>query len=134
MSIAVGTIVNSERKWRLNIRRGALPLAGAAAAVLVAFPEIDLWVAHATYSAGEGFVGWRLGWLGGVRTTFIVFYFTCLIVSLSCWLATRMGYARYFGYQQWRFLLVCLVVGPGLLLIDFMAGPTWPPRRTCARS
>ena len=115
MSVAVSTIGNSERKWRLNIWRGALPLAMAAAAVLVAFPEIDIWVAHATYTPGQGFIGWRLGWLGGVRTTFIVFYFTCLIVSLSCWLATRLGYARYFGYQQWRFLFVCLVVGPGLL-------------------
>jgi lipid A 4'-phosphatase len=115
MSVAVSSIGNSQRKWRPNIWHGALPLAVAAAAVLVAFPDIDLWIAHATYRQGQGFIGWRLGWLGGVRTTFIVFYFTCLIVSLSCWLATRLGNAGYFGYQQWRFLFVCLVVGPGLL-------------------
>jgi lipid A 4'-phosphatase len=90
-------------------------LALAAGAVLIAVPEIDLWIAHASYTPATGFVGWRLGWLGVVRATFIVFYFSCLAVSIACWLASRMGYARYFGCQQWRFLFVCLVLGPGLL-------------------
>jgi len=115
MSVAVGAVAISERKWQLNIWRGCLWLALGAAAVLVAFPEIDLSIAHATYTPGAGFIGWRQGWFGVLRVTFIVFYFACLVVTLACWLATRMGYARYFGYQQWRFLFVCLVVGPGLL-------------------
>jgi lipid A 4'-phosphatase len=115
MSVAVGAFANSERKWWLNVWSGYLSLALAAGAVLVAFPELDLWLAHATYTPGAGFVGWRLGWLGSVRTIFIVFYFSCLGLSLACWLATRLGYARHFSHQQWRFLFVCLIVGPGLL-------------------
>jgi len=115
MSVAVGAFASSERKGWLNVWSGYLALALATGAVLVAFPEIDLWIAHATYAPGAGFVGWRLGWLGVVRTSFMVFYFSCLTLSLAGWLATRRGYVRYFAYKQWRFLFVCLVVGPGLL-------------------
>ncbi|HEU0060984.1 MAG TPA: phosphatase PAP2 family protein [Hyphomicrobiaceae bacterium] len=115
MSVAVGAFAKPEPKWWLNVWSGYLSLALAAGAVLVAFPELDLWLAHATYTPGAGFVGWRLGWLGSVRTIFIVFYFSCLGLSLACWLATRLGYARHFSHQQWRFLFVCLIVGPGLL-------------------
>lgn len=115
MSVAVGAFANTERKWWLNAWSGYLSLALAAGAVLIAVPEIDLWMARASYTPVTGFVGWPLGWLGVVRATFIVFYFSCLAASIACWLATRMGTARYFGYQHWRFLIVCLVVGPGLL-------------------
>ena len=111
----VGAFANTERKWWLNAWSGYLSLALAAGAVLIAVPEIDLWMARASYTPVTGFVGWPLGWLGVVRATFIVFYFSCLAASIACWLATRMGTARYFGYQHWRFLIVCLVVGPGLL-------------------
>jgi len=115
MSVGVAVIGPVESKWRLLAWRGYLPLTVAAGALLVAFPEIDLWIGRATYTPGMGFIGWQLGWLGPIRTGFIVFYVSCLVGSILCWLATRKGQRRFFSVKQWFFIFVCLVVGPGLL-------------------
>jgi lipid A 4'-phosphatase len=115
MSVAVAGIPKTQRSWRLNAWRAFLALGLAAGMVLVAFPEIDLMLAEATFSPGSGFIGWRIGWLGVLRAGFIVFYFGTIAVSIAGWLANLKGYGRYFRPKQWLFLLVCLGVGPGLL-------------------
>jgi lipid A 4'-phosphatase len=115
MSVAVAAIAKPEAQWRLHAWRGYLPVATTFAALLVAFPDIDLWIAQATYTPGAGFIGWRLGWLGPIRIGFIVFYFSCLLISILCWLASRRGQRRFLAAKQWLFIIVCLIVGPGLL-------------------
>jgi lipid A 4'-phosphatase len=86
-----------------------------AAALLVTFPDIDLWLARMTYTPGAGFIGWHYGWLSVARYGFIVFYFACLAAAILCWFMTRRGERALFDSKQWRFIFVCLVVGPGLL-------------------
>jgi lipid A 4'-phosphatase len=115
MSVAVAGILKAQRSWRLNAWRGFLALGFAAGALLVAFPEIDLMLAQATFAPGHGFIGRRIGWLGVVRAAFIVFYFGAIAVTLAGWLASIKGHGRYFQAKEWLFLLVCLGVGPGLL-------------------
>ena len=115
MSIATAAIANDASKWRLNAWRVCLSLSMTAGAVLIAVPEIDLWLSGATYSPATGFIGWRLGWVGWLRTGFIVFYFSCVGIALICWVASARGLARVFDAKQWLFILVCLGVGPGLL-------------------
>jgi lipid A 4'-phosphatase len=115
MSVGVAAVATAPRSWRPNLWRSYLLMATAAAALLVAFPEIDLWLAGMTFTPGAGFIGWRLGWLSAIRSGFIVFYFACLAAAMLGWLATRRGERRLFASKQWRFILACLVVGPGLL-------------------
>src|SRR5262245_20232101 len=115
MSVAVAGIPKAQRSWRLNAWRTFLALGLAAGMVLVAFPELDLMLAQATYSPGSGFIGWQIGWLGVLRAGFIVFYFGTIVVSIAGWLASLKGNRRYFRPKEWLFLLVCLGVGPGLL-------------------
>src|SRR5262245_31731715 len=115
MSVAVAGIPKAQRSWRLNAWRTFLALGLAAGMVLVAFPELDLMLAQATYSPGSGFIGWQIGWLGVLRAGFIVFYFGTIVVSIAGWLASLKGNRRYFRPKEWLFLLVCLSVGPGLL-------------------
>jgi lipid A 4'-phosphatase len=115
MSVAVAGVLAAQRNWRLNAWRAFLALGFVAGAVLVAFPDLDLRVAEATFSPATGFIGGRRGWLGVVRSAFIVFYFATLGVSIVTWLASRKGSLRLFGAKEWLFMLVCLSVGPGLL-------------------
>jgi lipid A 4'-phosphatase len=115
MTVAVAGIPNAQRNWRLNAWRSFLALGFGAGVVLVAFPEIDVMLAQATFLPGSGFIGWRLGWLGGVRAGFMFFYLGAIAVAIGGWLANIKGYAHYFGAKEWLFLLVCLGVGPGLL-------------------
>jgi len=115
MSVAVAGVLEAQRSWRLNAWRAFLALGFGAGVGLVAFPDLDLRVAEATFSPATGFIGWRLGWLGVVRSAFIIFYFGILAISIAGWLASAKGYGRLFGAKEWLFMLVCLSVGPGLL-------------------
>lgn len=69
------------------------------------------------YSARAGFIGLRLDWVTWLRALFIVFYFTCLGISVVGWVATLRARGRFAGVdaQQWLFLVLCLSIGPGLL-------------------
>ncbi|HEU0158827.1 MAG TPA: hypothetical protein VFR00_05930, partial [Hyphomicrobiaceae bacterium] len=115
VSVAVAGVFAAQRSWRLNAWRAFLALGFVAGVVLVAFPELDLRVAEATFSPATGFIGGRHGWWGVVRSAFIVFYFTALAISIVGWLASRKGSLPPFGAKEWLFMLVCLSVGPGLL-------------------
>jgi lipid A 4'-phosphatase len=116
MSVGVAAISKAQSQWRLHAWRSCLPITVGLAAILVAFPEIDLWIAQATFTPGAGFVGARLGWLGPIRAGFIVFYFSCLVLSiLFCWLASRRRERRFLTTKEWFFVIACLSVGPGLL-------------------
>src|SRR5215510_3108994 len=115
MSVAVAGSLKAQRSWRLNAWHVVLAFGGAAGAVLVAFPEIDLFVAHATFSPATGFIGWQLGWLGVVRSAFIVFYFGTIALAIVGWLASRKSHRSIVGAKESMFMLLCLSVGPGLL-------------------
>jgi len=116
MSVGVAAISKTESQWRLHAWRSYLPIAVGLGALLVTFPEIDLWIAQATFTPGAGFVGARLGWFGPIRVGFIAFYFTCLVLSiLFCWQASRRRQRRFLTAKQWFFIVACLSVGPGLL-------------------
>ena len=114
--VGVAAISKTESKWRLHAWRGYLPIAVGVGALLVAFPEIDLWIAQATFTPGVGFLGARLGWLGPIRAGFIVAYFSCLLISMFfCWQASRRRQRRFLTAKEWFFIVACLSVGPGLL-------------------
>src|SRR5262245_32558657 len=116
MSVAVAGSLKVARSWRLNAWRACLALGVAAGVALVAFPEIDIFIAEATFAPATGFIGWQLGWLTVMRWGFIVFYFASLAVAIAGWLACRKGHRGPFGAKQWMFMLLCLSVGPGLLV------------------
>src|SRR5262245_28023572 len=108
MAVAMAGSLKAQRNWRLSAWRAVLALGVVAGAVLVAFPEIDLIVAHATFSPATGFVGWQLGWLGVVRSAFIVFYFGTIALAIVGWLASRKGHRSIVGAKQSMFMLLCL--------------------------
>src|SRR5262245_28233459 len=86
----------------------ALPLVvgGAAGALFLTLPEIDLLAARAFYSREDGFVGLRLGWVEAVRQAFGVLHFgTIALCLVGLGLAWR-GRARWLGLgrPQWLFL------------------------------
>jgi lipid A 4'-phosphatase len=89
----------------------------AAGAAFFLFPEIDLWLTRATYSASGGFIGRNHFWVKLLRNVFIVFYFACLGLSIVGWVATLRLKQAWLGTspQQWLFLLLCLSIGPGLV-------------------
>jgi hypothetical protein len=98
MSVAAQAIPKAQLSWRLNTCRAFLALGVAAGLLLVAFPEIDLCIAQATFSpATGGSIGWRLGWLAVVRSAFIVFFLASIAVAIVGWLARRKGPFRRQG-------------------------------------
>jgi lipid A 4'-phosphatase len=115
MSAAVGTVVNAGNRWRGVALGSCLPIVALGGAALVAFPDIDLAISRAMYSSSAGFVGSQLGWIGALRTGFIVFYFGCIAVAIAGWVAARRGHANLPSARQWLFLMACLGVGPGLV-------------------
>ena len=115
MSVAAAGSLKVERSWRLNAWRAFLGLGVAAGVLLVAFPEIDLFVAEATFAPASGFIGWQVGWLTLVRWGFIVFYFATIALAIAGWLTCRKGQRGPFGAKEWMFMVLCLSVGPGLL-------------------
>jgi lipid A 4'-phosphatase len=81
------------------------------------FPEIDLWVSRAAYSASAGFVGLRHEWIKWLRNAFIVFYWACIAASIVGLTAAIRGKPTLadMDARKWLFLLLCLSIGPGLL-------------------
>jgi lipid A 4'-phosphatase len=106
------TLVPSLLLWGLPIAIGAV-----AGAVFLGAPEIDLGVARAFYTPGEGFVGERLGWVHALRQTFIVLYFGTIVLCLVGLGMIWRGRPQWLqlGRAEWLFLVACLAAGPGLV-------------------
>jgi lipid A 4'-phosphatase len=98
--------------WRWCV--GAFLLAGA---VCFAVPDIDLWVSRAVHAGPAGFIGHHHAWVTWLRNALIVFYFSCLAVSLAGWVWAFRAKRTVFGVdlRQWSFLVLCLSLGPGLV-------------------
>jgi lipid A 4'-phosphatase len=102
--------------FRLRFSYLTLGLALLAAAVFSAFPNIDLEVSRAFYAEGA-FVGNTLVGVKVLRGSFIVLFWACAVLALIGLVATWRGRRVWMGLAlpQWVFLVVCLVVGPGLI-------------------
>ena len=81
------------------------------------FPQIDLWVSHAFYSGGEFY----LGGYAIVQVTYKIFakiHFVLLMLFIAgiVYFATRKDELSRKWRKKLRFLLLVLVVAPGLLV------------------
>jgi lipid A 4'-phosphatase len=115
MSVAIGAV--DEGYWHQILWRCCVAGCLAAGALFLTFPEIDLAISRAVYSAADGFVGHRLAWVQWLRGAFIVFYFACLFGSCIGWARALGAGGEVLGAnpQRWLFLVLCLGIGPGLI-------------------
>jgi lipid A 4'-phosphatase len=117
MSAAAGGVAVDQGRGRIALWGWCLGGCLLAGALFLAFPEIDLWISRAAYSASTGFIGHRYAWIKWLRTAFIVFYWVCIVISVAGLVAALRGRRTPLGTdpRKWLFLVLCLSIGPGLL-------------------
>lgn len=102
---------------RVGLFAGASFAGLVAAVVFVGFPEIDLWVAS-QFSFGPQAFYWNLPGPGkDLRLVFQVIFWAAGLAALAGLVLTIYHRRRLatFGFPQWLFLGLCLVLGPGVV-------------------
>ena len=112
-------MVTGNGKTRLPIVLwAALTTSLLASAICTVFPSLDLHVSNVFYLGNRTFVGTTLAWVKALRVLFISFFWVCVAVSVMglcmTWRKTLGTWLR-LNFKQWRFLAVCLALGPGLV-------------------
>lgn len=105
--------------WRNPSLFAAASFIGLAAAVLlVGFPGIDFAVSDLFFSAQrEAFVFREQGFVEALRVAFrLVFWTGTLLALVGLGMAIARGRRlRGFGFPHWLFVILCVIVGPGLV-------------------
>ena len=119
--LAIGgarVVSDHAQDFRGAFAAGAIVLGVAAGVAFHAFPEIDLIFASNFYLGDSaGFSGQKLGYVSALRSTFVAFFCASLALAILGAVVTLARRQSWFGLAgaQWLFLVVCLVVGPGLV-------------------
>ncbi len=105
--------------WRNPSLFAAASFIGLAAAVLlVGFPGIDFAVSDLFFSSGrEAFIFREQGFVEAVRIAFrLVFWAGILLALAGLAIAIVQGRRlRGHGFPHWLFVILCVIVGPGLV-------------------
>ena len=95
----------------------AVTLGILAAALFLAFPEIDLQFARVFYLGNRTFSGQNDGYAGFLQWFFICMFFACIALVIAGLVLTRLTKRSWMGLvpRQWLFLALCLGLGPGIV-------------------
>lgn len=89
----------------------------AVAFIFVSFPQIDIWISSLFFLGDRQFIlnVWEIGPI--LRFLFQLFFVSiCLGILISFWICIRsLEIPLNLTFPKWLFLLMCLVVGPGLV-------------------
>lgn len=87
-----------------------------AGAIFQFSPRIDISVAQIFYLGDGEFVAQRAAWVDILRWCFKCMFFVSLAAAIAgVLMSARRGRAWRLRSAEWVFLLVCLIVGPGLV-------------------